>query len=255
LYIDILQLTDHPDEDGYYRLKSQWIEKFNLLSENLNLQAFTTLSSLGGSCVPPSKRIQVFYDLYTFAVQEKILINSGYIGMAKFNNMVEIGTSLKEFDAVRTFIKEHISYLRVGQDQLKNVQNLYESMLLFGEGKFEAAHLKSNYLQFSHYSFGLRSYVLVMKCLYETKKEDSLQELAVRSTAFKQYLHRKHKEGIINKQKYTENMNFTKIVNLLPLTSTSRYATVSPDELLEKIDGMTHLIGRSWLLEKIEALR
>lgn len=254
LYLAILKLADTQNEEDYHKVKSKWKERLHLLSENLKLQTSTFLVNLCWFAVDPNIRLTEMYKLYRFSIQQKLLVNSGYINLVNFNNYIELCSSLGKYDEVRAFIKEYLPFLREGKDHIQNIQNLYESILLFGEQKYDDALLKSFHLQFHHHSFGLRSYVLIIRCLYELKKEKSLEELETRCTAFKQYLHRKYKEGFIPKATYDGNVNFTKIVLLLPNASTSKFAPISPDQLKEKMEAMSYIISRSWLLEKIEAL-
>lgn len=250
-----LQLAEDPNKEDYLNLKAHWIKHLDLFSENLKLQTFIYLTNLCWFSINQNDRVQAIYDLYSFAVEKKLLLNSGYISTHYFNNYIDICTSLKKYDEIRAFIKEYVPYLRESKDEKKNIQNLYDAFLLFGIQEYDQALMQSSILQFKHFSFGLRSYVLVIKCLYETKKAAGLEEIDTRCTAFKQYLHRKYKEGHINKLQYDSNVNFTKIVLLLPSTSSSRFATVSPDQLLEKIEAMDYLVSKAWLLEKVEELR
>lgn len=254
LYLGFMRLVDNPNEEHYFSLKSKWKERLYLLSDSRKLQTSSFMINVCWYSIDQSNRLIEIYDLYKFSLEKKILVHSGYINLSNFNNYIDICASLGKFDELRAFIAEYLPFLREGIDHKKNIQNLYESMLLFGEQKYEEALLKSFHLQFHHYTFGLRSYVLIIRCLYQLKKEHSLEELETRCTAFKQYLHRKHKEGFISKEIYDANVNFTKIVLLLPNTSTSKFALISPDQLKEKLEAMTFLVSRSWLLEKIDDL-
>jgi len=102
--------------------------------------------------------------------------------------------------------------------------------------------------------YGIRSYLLTTKCIYELKKEESYQELEKKCKSFKQYLHRKLKDKEINKRLYDIHIGFIKIVLLLPRTSSSKYAQTTKGNLLEKVKATQSLMSHAWLLEKIEAL-
>lgn len=255
LYMKILKLLDHPNEKDWQHLKEHWFAHFELLAHPIKGQTYTLVKNLCVLSLPKEKLLETMFDLYNFAIKEKLLLHSGYMTSTSFGNYVDMGTNLKKFEQVRSFIKENIVHLREGPNTLENIQNLYESFLLFGEGKFDQAMLKSSILQFNHSSYGLRSYVLIIKCLYETQKEDSLPDIEVRCKAFRQYLTRKLKEGVISQIKHDENVNFTRIALQLPLTSNGRFAKINPDQLIEKINAMPRIVSQTWLLEKIEALR
>jgi len=255
LFTEILRLALDPNEENYFQLKSLWLKRSHLLSQNLKLQYLGKMVNLAWFSLNQNIRIKEIFELYGYGIEAKLLLNSGYINNNVFNSIIDIGTSLKEFDKVRVFVKEYLPFLREGPDQKENVNNLYEAFLLFSEGKYEKAFLKSNLLQFSHHSYGLRSYVLIIKCLYETKKVDSYLEIEARGTAFRQYLQRKLKQADIVKELYDANVNFIKIASQLPLASSSKFAKVRPEELIKKTKAMQRIVSRPWLLEKLEELQ
>lgn len=255
LYLKIYRLLDHPNEADWMDLRTHWFEHFKLLSHPIKGQTYTLLKNLCVFSMPKEKLMTTMFDFYNFALENKLLVHSGYITSTSFTSYVDLGTNLKKYKEVRSFINENIVHLREGPTEKANLQNLYESFFLFGEGKFDEALLKSSMIQYNNKTYGLRSYILIIKCLYETQKEDSHPDLEVRCKAFKQYLSRRYKEGVLSKFKHDENVNFTKIVLQLPLTSTSKFAKITPDQLTEKLEAMPQVVSRTWLLEKIGELR
>ncbi len=253
-YLEFVALIDHPQEAGFLKLKSTWLEIENKFSTDVRYQLFYQLINMAWFSCVGAKRTTEIFKILVHGFEEEILVNAGYLETNMFNNFVDIGCSLKEFKKVTAFIEKCIPYLRAGRDKKENITRLYEAFLLFGEGQFDEALLKTNFVEFSDPSYGLRAYPLVIKCLYETKKSKGFEEIETRCNAYKQYLHRKHKQGFINKLSREENLNFMKIVRQLPNASSSKYARISPDMLLEQTKTMQRLINRAWLLEKINAL-
>ncbi len=254
-YQDIINLIDHPNDEDFSRLKSDWFEIEEQFSKNLKIQLFVILINLSWYSQDSEMRVKTAFELYGYAFKTKLLVNAGYVDPIHINNVVDAGISIKEYDKVRAIIRENIPLLREGPDQKENIRNLYESFLLFGEGRFEEALSKANVLQFSHYSYGIRSYVLEIKCLYETKRSNGFEAINTRCKAYKQYLLRKKKEGFLNKEKYEENLNFMKITCQLPFASASKFAKISQEELREKTKAISPIISRTWLLEKIDELK
>lgn len=253
LYNNILILIEQPNSEAYQQLKKNWLFVIPMLSEEVKHQVFIIFLNLSWiSCT--DRRTQEMFELYRFGLTSNILINQGKITSSHFNNIVDLGSGLGYFAEVRTFINDYSQYLDSQEDTLDNIKTLYEAFLLFGEGKHDDALRQSIFLEFNDVSYGLRAYLLMLKCLYESKKAKGFKEIELRCEAFKQYLQRKFKQGLINKQTKQENMNFIKIVRQLPLASTSRFATISQQTLLKKLKATQFIISKTWLLKKIEGL-
>ncbi len=253
LYTEILSLMEQPEVENYHRLKKNWLEISDLFSKELQQQLFTIMLNLSWfSCT--DNRTAEMYQLYELGLTSGVLITEGKIDSSHFNNIIDLGSSLNQFSSVRQFIDNFSPFLDVKDDKMENIKTLYEAFLLFGEGKHEDALRQSIFLEFNDVSYGLRAYLLMLKCLYESKKSKGFKEIEMRCEAFKQYLQRKFKQAIINKQIKQENLNFIKIIRLLPLASASRFASINQKDLLKKLNAMKHVVSKAWLQKKIENL-
>jgi len=253
LYVDILHLIDHPQFDTYQQLKTDWLKHNKLFNKELQHQVFIILLNLSWfSCT--ENRTDEMYQLYKYGLNSGILIIENKIASSHFNNIIDLGSSLGNFAEVRTFINQFSVYLDVREDKMENIKTLYEAFLLFGEEKHKEALRQSIFLEFKDVSYGLRAYLLTLKCLYECNKSKGYKEIEAKCEAFKQYLQRKSKQGLINRQIKQENINFIKIIRFLPLASASRFANISQQSLLKKLNSMQQIVSKPWLLKKIEGL-
>ncbi len=254
LYLQFIALLQDTTEEGYNKVKKNFFELIPLMNKEVQFHLFVLLINLTWLAVEPSKIARVAFELYAEGLEMELVMDGGIMGASHFNNIVDIGCSLGEFERIRIFISKYLPYLDLGEDKLENVKNLFESFLCFGEGEFAKALLNLNYLEFGDFTYGFRAYLLTIKSLYETKKEKGYKEIETNSEAFKQYIKRKYKQGFISAPMREDNLNFIKIANQLPFASRSKFAKITHEDLKNKLLSMERVLSRNWLQEKIEAL-
>gem|GEM_PF-3544789 len=252
-YQDILNLIEQPTLESYQLLKQKWLELMPLFNKDLQHHLFIIMLNLAWFS-SNEHRTEEMFQLYEFGLTTGLLTIHRKIGTSHFNNIVDLGSSLGKFSEIRSFVIKYSPHLDVSEDKTENIKTLYEAFILFGEGKHEESLKQSIFLEFNDVSYGLRAYLLMLKCLYESKKSKGFKEIEMRAEAFKQYLQRKFKQGMLNKQTKQENLNFIKLIRLLPLASASRFANINQQDLLKKLQGMPQVVSRNWLLKKIEQL-
>ena len=254
LYLHLLELLQNITEEGYKEVKKELFHCLPKLSKDLQLHLFALLLNLSWLAVDKNRQSEVLFNLYQYGLKEGVLVVNGNIEAPHFNNIVDIGCGLGKFEEVRNFIKEYLRYLDVGEDLLENVKNLFEAFLYFGEGRYQKTLQKLNYLEFKDISYGFRAYSLMIKSIYETKKGKGFKEIDAHSETFKQYIKRKYKQGYFSNRVREENLNFIKIACQLPFASKSKYAKINTDTLMKKLEGMQNVVGRTWLIQKIEEI-
>lgn len=254
LYYQLICFIGQPESVMIKEAKALFFKHSKELHQELQAQLLVVFINLTYLNPEEENMNASLWELYFFGVESQLFLTPGGFEASHFNNIIALGSSLKKFDFIRKFIAEYFPHLRMERDARNNVKTYYEASLLFSEGKYDEALLHLHYLEFNDFSYGLRAYLLIIKSLYESKKTKSYKELDTRCDSFKQYIHRKFKQGFINKTSREENLNFIKIARQLPFASSSKFARISTTELKEKVKAMTRVVNRPWLLEKIEQL-
>ncbi len=254
LYIRMIRLLQDRQVVEYSQIKEEVLASLPLVNKEIRGHLLVLLLNLTWLTVERPRIPEFTFELYKFGLENDILRDNGMIGTSHFNNIVDIGCSLGEFEYTRTFIKNYLPYLESKEGSLEHVKTLFEAFLYFGEGNFEKVLQHLNYLEFKDLSYGIRAYLLMIKSTYETKKAKSYKEVDMLCEAFRQYIKRKYKQGYMSELVREENLNFIKIASLLPNASSSNFAIVPIKKLKDKLLTFERVVSRTWLEAKINEL-
>ena len=245
LYRLIPIFIEVPNVANYFELKDLFIEhcngleieeKFTILAYLINYTSFA-VKKLDESWLRES------FDLYRFGFNENIIPYQNTISELNFLNIINIACELKEYDWAKKFIQESSKFLVDTWKEIAITRGL--ARIAFGEGEFGKAISLLNSLQFKDESYSFVTMVLLTKCYYEVKEENT-EFLKSFINAFKTRLRRNKKLTVINTRALE---NFLEIVRYLIQDSKN----ITMEELLVLLHSKKDLlVSRSWLEEKIK---
>ena len=189
-------------------------------------------------------------DLYRIGLENGLVVENERINEAVFGNIVLLGCHAEEFDWTKHFIQDYQIYL---DEKIKgDAVALNTGLWYFHQDDFEKA-----YLLFLDYSFSPayqpKSRSNLIRALFEQfLLDESLFDLLnSQLNSFEKYLHRNNLISLIAKESYLNQ------VIILKRWATGIFQRKDLKKLkpliLEQINKRERIIGRKWLVEKIDS--
>lgn len=184
---------------------------------------------------------QIYYveeclKLYLKGIEERFLLNNGYLSPWTFKNTIKLGLNLKRYDWAEQFILDtHKKLLPAFQADALHY-NLAD--LAYRRKKYEEAQHHLLLVEFSDVFYSLDAKSMLLKIYYENKEIEALFALIA---SFSIYLRRNKK--ISNTFRLTY-LNFTALLQQILRAKPEKMPKV-----IEKIKATDLLINRKWLLD------
>lgn len=241
--------SDDDNDENYFKLK-------RLIDENLHLfgreEKFNLLVVLESCCVTKlSGNKSGFYEhlmeLYEFMLSENLYTHreKDFIQTNLFRNIFFVAVTLKKYQWAEKFINDYIDKLIPGQRP--SMKHFACALLDFERGRFENALEEITKVDFEFFVFKFDVKVLMLKIYYEVKSYEPALSLI---DSFNHFL-------VNNKSIYKRERerfgNFAGYLKVLIKISNGSSRTDIHD-LKNKITDSTAVIGKRWLLEKVEQL-
>ncbi|MEM9823135.1 MAG: hypothetical protein AAF985_18795 [Bacteroidota bacterium] len=243
LFVDLYQYTQKKTDTDIDALKTKFAQQLPLMNQQnaaiiwgflLNLVSFELKA--GDSAAKEN-----MFALYQLGLDKHLIGTTGPISSTIFNNIVDLGCTLNQYEWVKTFIKQKQNLLRK-EDQAA-VVNLALANVHFYQKEFDLANQILLQLLLFDPPSKLRVYCLLIACQYEFQNYDDLNN---RINAFKRFLNRSTQ---ISDSNHKAALNFVKIVRLLVNVNQQDKAI-----LQAKLQKMKFLFLKTWLNEKINWL-
>ncbi len=248
-YLKIIYLFKSEDVDAIPAIKQQVFSliKNNSLKDNLNI-----LIQFINSIPPNPTRIKLYFEIYVLALEQNLLIQNSYINSGHFMNMIQLGCALRKYTWITDFKNKYIGYLKLKEDTLKNVSQLFEGYINFYQGNYRETFILLDKIKLWDYTYGERRYVLLFRTIIEGKESIGFKfNFDTYTSNFRSYILRKHKANELSTNSKKGGLIFIFLVIKI------FYWEFNPTKksiLFQKLDNSYHIPFRNWLTQKIERL-
>lgn len=178
--------------------------------------------------------IEIALDLYVRGIEERILLENGFLSPWTFGNIVKLALRLERFSWIEKFIEQYKDHLHPEFRENAIQYNLAE--LYCYKKEFDKALTYLIKVEFSDLNYHLGSRIMLSKIYYELNEEDALLSLM---SSFVMFLKRN--------KKISDSIRKTCLHFCEFLFQIIRGKT---DGIEEKIKNTGLLTDREWLLEK-----
>ncbi len=253
IYLKIIELYDSENELLYFEIKEQFLNSIEYLNQH---DSQLILSHLQNFAIRQSKKEDMrfadeSFELYRYGLQYDLLTHHQQMSDSTFINIVISSAKLNELDWAFHFIQQYKSLLNPNTQ--KDVNILAMAYWYFFNKNFSKTVdlLQDHSSQKTFFQINERS--LLFRASFELFliEKSWFQFLENHAKTFERYIRRK---SGVSKNKELAYLNFIhfsrKLANYLSQNSMSK-KTVSL--WLSKLNGITPIVSKTWLAEKIES--
>ncbi len=238
-------LTDSDNEDHYYELKRliyQYIHIFPR-EEAKNIYDSAINYAIQKINIRENKYLVELFELYKSALENEILLVNNEMSQWTFKNIVSNALRLKEYEWTEDFIKNYS--IKLNEKVRNNAVTFNLASMFFSKGNFKEVLKALQEVQYDEifYSLDSKSYMII--AYYEL---DEITALTSFLDSFNVYLLRNKEIPKDRKPQYSNLIKFTK--KLINSTSKNK----SELHLLRKEIEQSELLGKPWLLQKVDEL-
>lgn len=189
------------------------------------------------------------FEINKIRLEDGLLVENNRISEAGFGNVVTLGCQAKEYTWVWDFIREYQQYLN--DDIRENVVSLNTGLWYFYQNKFDEAYKFFSEFSYSHF-YQPRARVNLIRTLFEQFLQDNSLYglLAANLESFEKFIYRSEVLTADNKKNYVNFAFLLKKIVRGKLSGTKR--EVMNERLLTELKRKKNIIGKDWLMKKIE---
>ncbi len=214
-------LADHGDQNMFYGFLINYVSR-QLKRGRLNYQ-------------------REVFEIYKFGLESKLMLDDGGISSISFNNVIKVSCDLGELEFASMVIDKYGSYLpgNLKEDTI----NIARAMVQISSGKFEEALRFLSIGEFYSFDLGVRIRGLQLQCLYEL---EDFEALFYHLNAFEIWVKRNEKKLAAS--------NVEACRNLIKFSKSLTRPNEDMLELRKKLDSVSFIFLKGWLIKKIEEL-
>lgn len=184
--------------------------------------------------------IQEALDLYRSGLENKSLLEDGFLSSFNYKNVLRLGMGLQEYDWVEKFMEEYKDYLHPKEKENTYVYNL--AFFYFQKPDYDRAIDLLQKVEFKDVFNNLDARRMLLRIYFELKEFDALDSLL---DSFKTYIHRQKDIGY-HRNNYLNLIRFVrKILQLQPSDKSERL------QLRQKIESTKAIAEKEWLLQQL----
>ena len=200
-----------------------------------------------------TNRLELYFELYQFALENDLLTENGHFSPDHFNNIVHLGCVLKKDDWVERFINDYKMYLDDSTDRVENIQRLFTAYSCFYKRDYNETYRLLFNLKLEDVSYGLRYYTLLLYTLVDGSDSITFKfDFDTKCRSFKNYVQRKFQKGYISERVKERNLNFIKMTTRI--YDLEKHG-LSKAELQAELDSYEEVPFRDWLQGKINDIK
>jgi hypothetical protein len=246
IYYHIYNLYRSPQEEGhFYEVKQNLISYDHAFSENEKLDLYSIAINYCISRMNTGQQIftREAFELYRRGLELRVLVESHTLSHLNFRNIVAIGTTLKEFEWVSSFIEEYQDYL--APEYKENFVQFAEAKLAFEKRDYNQAQRLLIHFDIDDMLINLSAKSMLIRIYYEEGELTTLESLL---ESMRTYINRK-KSIAYHKLIYNNLIRFTKkLIRVPPRNKALK------ERLRKNIEDANPLPERKWLLEQLDKL-
>jgi len=249
-YLSIIELFQTKEVKAVPRVKQQLFK----LIKQYKFDCRHDLLIYFINAIPEIKnRLQLYFEIYQLADREKLLIEGSYLSPDHFTNIIHIGCLLGEDDWIKEFKAANTKFLKLDQDNLENIDQLFDAYINFYKKNYVDAFGILQKIKLKDMTYGLRRYTLILCTLIEEKekiKSEFKVDFVTICSNFSAYNYQKYKKGEISISLKNGCQIFINAVKKL------YYPTFREDKgpILELINSNDEVPFKEWLKCKVEVL-
>ena len=194
----------------------------------------------------------IHFELLNYTMEHDLAVFDDEMSMNLFNNYCVVGSTLKKFGEVKTFMKKYSDYLKV--ESKNELIDLLECTIHYEKGKLKEGYQKLNTVSFKNIQIRIRARSLQVKCLYELFEADrSYQEtLSSQLNNFRRLIKNQKTMGDDRKRSYLN------LISMIRKMAAGRHKRVpEKSRIKQELETILHQfkhppVSRLWILERLE---
>ena len=245
-YLNLLMFTYQEDENYFNDYKNLLFQSINKLEIN---EAFDFLIEAINYCIRKGNLGNLnfekeLFDLYQFAVESEILIQSNNFNRWDYRNICIAGLKLKRFDWVKKFNDKYKNYIDLKHRENAYIFNL--GLFYFYKKEFDQVITTFQQVEYNDPTYAINSRALLLATYYEL---DELETMFSFADSFTTYLSRQKELSDLMK---TMCRNLIKFTKRLSSVETNKIEKI--EKLKNQINNSKQVASKPWLLEKVDEL-
>lgn len=247
---EVLLLKEKKEE--YYKiLKDIFVNEMNKLSRSDLYSLHNILQSycVYQSYTVPGGYLKERFELYKICISEKLYSATEHIYFddLMFGNIVNTGTSVKDFIWTESFIEEYKD--SISPDNADVVVNYSYARLSFAKGDFEKSlWYLNNIKSIKHIQYKLPVRDLTLICYYEL---NLLSQSVYQIDSYRHFL--TNNKSFLSNDRFERIMNFLKFYTKL-VKNKEKGNLKELVKLKEELEKLNNITEKRWLTEKIKEL-
>lgn len=243
----LLTLTDGIHENHYFTLRQQLENSLQILDkEELNhLYSFALNYAIKQFNTGKTAYGKEIFDLYKTLIENQIIFEGDILPVTHFKNMVAIGTRMKEFAWVESFIENYQKFLPESDRFNAYTYNL--AYLLFEKKEFSRVLRMLSSVEFSDVFYQTDAKTVLLRTYYELEDFDGLTYLM---GSFRMFLRRDKQLSDYQRKLY---LNLIKVAQMLMRYRLGEKVTL--EQIEQQIEKNPDIAGLNWVKAKIQELK
>lgn len=242
-YFSLLTLVDGEEENHFRLLKKILLTAINQFHP---IRQKDLISFAQNYCIKRINRGDKQYltellELYKMGLETEAVLEGGTLSPLDYQNIVTLGTRIKDYDWTEQFIEEYRYKLEELFRESAYHYNL--ARLFFSKKEFNEVVGLLHQVEHRELFVDLSVKVLLLKTYYELEEVEALVSL---TESFRMFLSRKKNIGY-HKNRYQSFLKFFRHLNRLQMASSEEKG-----EFREQVLNAKGLIEKDWFLEKIK---
>ena len=245
IYSLIFHMLDKiEDESNYYSLKEYLYKESHQFDQDELKNIFSFIQNY---CIRKinsgqSKFANELFDIYKFALNNKILIQENELSEVNYRNIVVTGLRIGETDWTKEFIEKYKKHLNIQARENAYTFNLTSYYFYLKQYDKVLKLLREVVFTNVYYSNDYR--IILLKTYYELDEREAASALM---SSFRTYLKRKK---IVSESHRIANTNFIKFYK--KLMNMQRYSKDELKQLKTDLNNSKSISNKDWLLNKID---
>lgn len=255
-YYEIYLLLQSKNDEKQYLKTFNTINKYQKAFEDGELKSL--YSYLINYCIQHvNKGLNEFtpklFELQKTLLQNKILLENGWLSHISYRNIVSIAIKLNEYIWAEKFIENY--KIKIAEKHRENAYNLSASNLLYAKNNYEETIILLNQVEFTDVYYACTAKFTLLKAYYALQEWETLDYFV---SAFQLYLKR-NKEISSSFKKSSEN--FIKYFKKLLLVKKqidykeNSYLSKKVNDLNQAIATEKIMANKTWLQEEISKIK
>lgn len=237
-------LEDNSNTSHYYELKKYLYKSSKQFDadELKNVFSYAQNYCIRKMNAGQSDFAKELFDIYKFALEQKIFIQENEISEVNYRNIVVTALRVGETKWTKDFIEKYKSFLNTEIKENAYTFNLTSYHFYLKDYEKVLKMLREVVFTNVYYSNDYR--IILLKTYYELDEREAASALL---SSFRTYLKRKK---LVSEAHRVANTNFIKFYK--KLSNTQRYSKIELEKLKANINNSKSISNKDWLLQKIE---